>query len=371
MAKQDYYQVLSVSKDASDAEIKKAYRRLAMKYHPDRNRGDSSAENKFKDAKEAYDILSDSRKRAAYDQFGHAGIDGTGNSFDDGVGDIFESVFGDIFNSRGQQKQANQGADLLYDLELSLEDAVNGSNTKINIRKFAKCHTCNGSGAQKDSSPVVCHTCDGHGQVRMQQGFFSLQQTCPECRGRGKTINDPCHQCHGPGRIKDSKTIAIKIPAGIDNGDRIRLSNEGEAGENSAPPGDLYVQISLKKHSMFVREGNDLHCNVPISYTIAALGGEIELPTLNGRVKLKIPAGTQTNKQFRLSGKGIKSIRSSVKGDLLCQAVIETPINLTKKQKDLLTEFDQTMTDIGTNQHCPKASSWFQDAKNFFSGMAN
>lgn len=370
MAKQDYYQVLGVENDASDADLKKAYRRLAMKYHPDRNDGDDTSEQKFKEAKEAYDILADKRKRATYDQFGHAGIDGSSNNFGEGVGDIFENVFGDIFNSRGSKQKAHRGADLRYDLELNLEDAVNGSTTKINVRKLIECNTCSGSGAKKGSSAAVCHTCNGHGQVRMQQGFFSLQQTCQTCRGKGKVINDPCLKCYGQGRVEDSKMISVNIPAGVDTGDRIRLSNEGEAGENSAPPGDLYVDIHLREHSIFTRDGNNLHCDIPISYTTAALGGEMEIPTLDSRVKLKIPAETQTSKIFRLHGKGIKSVRSTGKGDLFCRAVVETPVKLTKKQRTLLTELEQTMMD-NSKKHRPQASSWFQDVKEFFSNTAN
>lgn len=374
MAKRDYYEVLGVSRNATDAELKKAYRRLAMKHHPDRNEGNTSAEKKFKEAKEAHDILSDERKRAAYDQFGHAGVDnsagpGSGGA---GVGDIFDSVFGDIFGggARGGRQRVYRGADLRYDLELSLEDAVSGTTIKIRIPKLAECNGCGGSGAKKGSTPATCPTCSGQGQVRMQQGFFSLQQTCPQCRGQGKIIKDPCSQCRGQGRVKDTKTISVKVPPGVDNGDRIRLSNEGEAGENGGPSGDLYVHVNVREHPIFTRDDTNLHCDVPISYTTAALGGELEVPTLAGRVKLKIPVATQSGKLFRLRGKGVRSVRSSSKGDLICRTVVETPINLTKEQKDLLKELERTMGEGGT-KHSPKASSWLNGVKNFFDDMTS
>jgi len=374
MAKRDYYEVLGVSRNATDAEMKKAYRRLAMKHHPDRNEGDTSAEKKFKEAKEAHDILSDERKRAAYDQFGHAGVDnsagpGPGGA---GVGDIFDSVFGDIFGggARGGRQRVYRGADLRYDLELSLEDAVSGTTIKIRIPKLVECNGCGGSGAKKGSTPATCPTCSGQGQVRMQQGFFSLQQTCPQCRGQGKIIKDPCSQCRGQGRVKDTKTISVKVPPGVDNGDRIRLSNEGEAGENGGPSGDLYVHVNVREHPIFTRDDTNLHCDVPISYTTAALGGELEVPTLAGRVKLKIPVATQSGKLFRLRGKGVRSVRSSSKGDLICRTVVETPINLTKEQKDLLKELERTMGEGGT-KHSPKASSWLNGVKNFFDDMTS
>ena len=374
MAKRDYYEVLGVSRNATDSELKKAYRRLAMKHHPDRNEGNTSAEKKFKEAKEAHDILSDERKRAAYDQFGHAGVDnsagpGPGGA---GVGDIFDSVFGDIFGggARGGRQRVYRGADLRYDLELSLEDAVSGTTIKIRIPKLVECNGCGGSGAKKGSTPATCPTCSGQGQVRMQQGFFSLQQTCPQCRGQGKIIKDPCSQCRGQGRVKDTKTISVKVPPGVDNGDRIRLSNEGEAGENGGPSGDLYVHVNVREHPIFTRDDTNLHCDVPISYTTAALGGELEVPTLAGRVKLKIPVATQSGKLFRLRGKGVRSVRSSSKGDLICRTVVETPINLTKEQKDLLKELERTMGEGGT-KHSPKASSWLNGVKNFFDDMTS
>ena len=344
--KRDYYEVLGVSRNADAAELKKAYRRLAMKYHPDRNTGDDNAEAKFKEAKEAYDILSDSQKRAAYDQFGHAGVDPSGRG-----------------GNRG-----HRGADLGYHRELSLEDAVSGTTVKIRIPKMVECDVCHGSGARKGSTPVSCPTCDGHGQVRMQQGFFSVQQTCPQCRGQGKIISDPCGSCHGQGRVRDSKTISVKVPEGVDNGDRIRLSGEGEAGENNGPAGDLYVHISVKDHPIFMREGTDLYCDVPISFATATLGGELEVPTLDGKVKLKIPAETQSGKLFRLKGKGVRSVRSSSKGDLLCRVIVETPVKLSAKQKELLQQFEDSMKSDG-NKHSPQANYWLDGVKKFFDSM--
>ena len=374
MAKKDYYEVLGVSKNATDDELKKAYRRLAMKYHPDRNPDDTSAEDKFKEAKEAHDVLSDSQKRAAYDQFGHAGVDGGmggmgGGAGAAGFGDIFDSVFGDIFGggARGGER-VYRGADLRYELGLTLEEAVAGTTVKIRGPKHVECDTCEGSGAKKGTEPVNCTTCNGIGQVRMQQGFFSVQQTCPQCKGAGKMISDPCTTCRGQGRVRDNKTISVKVPPGVDTGDRIRLSGEGEAGQNRGPSGDLYVDVAVKDHPIFVRDGSNLHCDVPISFATATLGGEFEVPTLEGRVKLKIPPESQTGKLFRLRGKGVKSVRASSKGDLLCRIVVETPVNLNKKQKDLLRQFEQAMDD-DNKEHRPQASSWLDGVKNFFDSM--
>lgn len=370
----DYYDVLGVSKNADDAELKKAYRRLAMKHHPDRNAGDAMAEKKFKEAKEAYDVLSDSQKRAAYDQFGHAGVHtnaaGGGAHAGAGFGDIFDSVFGDIFGAAGRRsgERVYRGADLRYNLELSLENAVAGTTVEIRVPKMVKCDICGGSGARKGSSPVTCPTCAGQGQVRIQQDFFSVQQTCPQCRGQGKIINDPCSSCQGQGRVRDSKIISVKVPEGVDNGDRIRLSGEGEAGENRGTSGDLYVHIGVKQHPIFERDGTDLYCDVPISFTTAALGGEFEVPTLDGKVKLKIPAETQSGKMFRLRSKGVRSVRSSLKGDLLCRVVVETPVRLSNKQKDLLKQFDEAMQS-GGDKHSPQATSWLDGVKKFFDSM--
>jgi molecular chaperone DnaJ len=379
--KKDYYEALGISRNATEDEIKKAYRRLAMKHHPDRNTGDVKAEEKFKEIQEAYDVLSDERKRAAYDQFGHAGVNagagmGGGGFGPGGFGDIFDSVFGDIFGNTGGGGRARRGprvfrgADLRYDLDLKLGEAVAGSNIKIRVPKLVNCQECHGSGAKKGSSPVSCPTCGGQGQVRMQQGIFSLQQTCPQCRGNGKVIKDPCSVCHGKGRVRDTKTISVKIPPGVDAGDRIRLTGEGEAGENGGPPGDLYVHINVLEHPIFTRDGTNLHCDVPISFATATLGGELEVPTLEGRVKLKIPPETQSGKLFRLRGKGVRSVRTSSKGDLLCRVMVETPVNLTKQQKDLLREFDESMSKDGKS-HSPKASTWLDGVKKFFDSMTN
>ncbi len=364
--KRDYYDVLGISKNADKAEVEKAYRRLAMKYHPDRNAGDTKAEEKFKQVKEAHGVLSDEQKRAAYDQFGHA----TNNaSFSQGgFGDIFNDIFNDVFDAGGKQGRsghAGQGADLRYNLQLSLEEAATGITTEIHVPKTVPCNTCGGSGAKKGSSPINCPHCNGHGQIRIQQGFFSVQQTCPQCRGQGKIISEPCGQCRGQGRVRNGKTISVKIPAGVDNGDRVRLTGEGDAGERNGPPGDLYVFITVKAHPVFVREGTHLYCDVPISFATAALGGELEVPTLGGRVKLKIPPETQSGKQFRLKSKGVHSVRSTGKGDLICRVVVETPVKLNKRQKELLRELNES---IHTNsvRHNPQEDSWLDKVKKFF-----
>jgi molecular chaperone DnaJ len=379
MSKRDYYDVLGVSKNASEAELKKAYRRAAQKHHPDRNPDDKQAEESFKECKEAWEVLSDSQKRAAYDQFGHAGVDPSmgggagpgGAGFGGGFNDIFGDVFGDIFGGGrgGGGQRVYRGSDLRYNLDLSLEDAVAGTEVKIRIPTQVSCTECNGSGARKGSSPTQCTTCGGRGQVRMQQGFFSVQQTCPHCRGSGSIITDPCHKCHGKGRVSEHKTLSVKVPAGVDTGDRIRLAGEGEAGESGGPPGDLYVQIQVKEHPIFVREENHLYCEVPISFTTAALGGELEVPTLKGRVNLKIPAETQTGRMFRMRGKGVKPVRGGAVGDLICKVKVETPVNLTRKQKDLLREFTGEMEE-GGSRHSPQASSWMDGVKKFFDGLA-
>ena len=373
--KKDYYDVLGVSRNVDEAELKKAYRRYAMKYHPDRNQGDVKAEDKFKEAKEAYDVLSNSQKRAAYDQFGHAGVDNSAaghggfSGAGAGFGDIFGDVFGDIFGGGQGGTRANQGVDLRYNLELPLEQAVAGTTVKIRIPKMVACETCKGSGAKKGSTPVDCSTCGGVGQVRMQQGFFSVQQTCPQCRGAGKIITDPCSTCRGQGRVQDRKTISVKVPEGVDNGDRIRLAGEGEIAENNGPSGDLYVHISVKEHPIFVRDDTDLYCEVPISFATAALGGELEVPTLDGKVKLKIPLETQSGKLFRLRSKGVRSVRSSTKGDLLCRVIVETPVKLDRNQKELLHQFEQSMLSQGT-KNSPQVNSWMDGVKRFFDSMA-
>jgi molecular chaperone DnaJ len=374
MSKRDYYEVLGVSRDASDADLKKAYRRLAMKYHPDRNTGDDAdTEAKFKEAKEAYEILSNASKRAAYDQYGHAGVDpsmgGRPGAGAGGFEDIFGDVFGDIFGGgrRGPQR-AQRGADLQYNLELTLEEAVFGTEVKITVPTMVTCNTCSGSGAKKGTSPVTCTTCGGAGQVRMQQGFFAVQQTCPQCRGKGRMISDPCPDCYGQGRKQEKKTLSVKVPAGVDTGDRIRLANEGEAGEQGAPSGDLYVQMHVKPHDIFSREDNDLYCEMPISIATAALGGEIEVPTLDGKLRLKIPAETQTGKSFRMRGKGVKPVRGGMTGDLLCRVNVETPVKLSSKQKELLREFDKSILQ-GGETHSPQNTSWTDRMKKFFDDL--
>jgi molecular chaperone DnaJ len=378
MAKRDYYEVLGLARNASEADIKKAYRRQAMKHHPDRNPDDKSAEAKFKEANEAYEILTDAQKRAAYDQFGHAGVDPSmaagargGGGFQGGAAganfaDIFGDVFGDIFGGGGggRRGQAYRGADLRYNLELSLEDAVRGAEVRIRVPTLEACDTCKGSGAKAGTSATACVTCGGHGQVRMQQGFFSIQQTCPACRGSGKVIKNPCDACHGQGRIKASKTLSVKVPAGVDEGDQIRLAGEGEAGEVGGPAGDLYVQVRLKPHDLFKRDGDDLHCEMPVSFATAALGGDMEIPTLDGRANLKIPAGTQTGKVFRLRGKGVRNVRSHETGDLYCHASVETPVNLNKRQKELLEEFEASLRE-GSAHHSPREQSWVEKLKTF------
>ncbi|MDX8386876.1 MAG: molecular chaperone DnaJ [Gallionella sp.] len=373
MAKKDYYEVLGVNRDASDDELKKAYRKLAMKHHPDRNPDNPKAEEHFKEAKEAYEALSDNQKRTAYDQHGHAAFEaggmGGGSPFGaGGQGSDFSDIFGDIFGgARGGSGRSNvhRGADLRYNLEVTLEQAARGTETKIRIPTMAECKTCDGSGAKPGTSPTSCTTCGGHGQVRMQQGFFSIQQTCPRCHGTGKMIASPCKVCQGGGRIKQHKTLSVKIPAGVDNDDRIRLSGEGEHGANGGPSGDLYVVINIKPHAVFQRDHNDLHCEMPISFTTAALGGEIVIPTLDGKASIKVPAETQSAKIFRLRGKGIKGVRSSSHGDLHCHVVVETPVKLTEKQKALLREFE-TISNENSDRHNPRAKSWMDKVKHFF-----
>ena len=373
MSKRDYYEVLGVDKGAADSDIKKAYRRVAMKYHPDRNPDDPDADHKFKEATEAYDILMDREKREAYDRFGHAGVDSSmgGGGFGGGnFSDIFGDVFGDIFGGggRGGRGGPQRGSDLRYTLDISLEDAVRGTTVEIKVPSLSTCEKCDGSGARKGSSPTTCGTCGGMGQVRMQQGFFQVQQTCPTCRGRGKTITDPCNACHGQGRVEKTRKLSVKVPPGVDTGDRIRLSGEGEAGPEGGPPGDLFVQMSVRQHNIFERDGKNLYCEVPITFVTAALGGELEVPTLDGRVKLKIPAETQTGKLFRLRGKGVKPVRGGSVGDLLCRAVVETPVHLNKEQKALLQQFEKSLGQDG-NAQSPRQSSWFEGVKNFFEDM--
>ena len=377
MAERDYYEVLGVSRDASEADLKKAYRRLAMKYHPDRNPDDDEAIEKFKDAKEAFEILKDPQKRAAYDQFGHAGVNnqpggGQGGFGGADINDIFGDVFGDIFGGgraggrAGGGPRVYRGDDLQYNLDITLEEAVGGITTEISLPSAVACEACNGSGAKRGTSPSNCPTCHGAGQVRMQQGFFSVQQACPACRGKGKVITDPCPKCRGHGRNNKEKKLSVKIPPGVDTGDKIRLSGEGELGENGGPPGDLYVAIGVKEHDLFKRDSADLLCTVPINFATATVGGELEVPTLDGRVKLKIPAGTQTEKVFRLRGKGVKPVRGGAVGDLLCKVRVETPVNLSKEQRDLLMNFHETISGPNAHKHSPQAHNWLGGVKKFF-----
>ena len=377
MAKKDYYDTLGVAKNASDDDIKKAYRKLAMKHHPDRNQGDSKvSEEKFKEAKEAYEMLSDEKKRAAYDQYGHAGVDpnmrgGPGAEGMGGFAEAFGDIFGDVFGGqRGGQggggRQVYRGGDLSYAMEVTLEEAAHGKEAQIRIPGWDDCATCHGSGAKPGTKVATCTTCHGHGAVQMRQGFFSVQQTCPQCKGTGKLIPTPCVTCHGVGKTKTNKTLEVKIPAGIDDGMRIRSTGNGEPGSNGGPPGDLYIEIRLKKHDIFEREGDDLHCAVPISFTTAALGGEIDVPTLVGKAAIDIPEGTQAGKQFRLRGKGIKGVRSSYPGDLYCHVTVEIPVKLTEHQRKLLKELDESLKKGGA-KHLPSEEGWTDKLKNFFS----
>jgi len=369
MAKRDYYEVLGVSRDAPEKEIKKAYRRLAMKYHPDRNSDDPDSDDKFKEASEAAEILTDTEKRGTYDQFGHAAFENGGGGRQQGngnFGSIFDDVFGDIFSGgggRGGRSGAQRGSDLKYILELTLEDAVRGTNPKIKIPTLVECMECLGSGAKKGTAPISCVQCGGMGQVTARQGFFSIQQACPRCRGTGKMISDPCGKCRGQGRVEEQKTLSVKVPGGVDTGNRIRLTGQGEAGANGGPAGDLYVEIHVRDHQIFTREEEHLYCEVPISFVDAALGGELEVPTLDGKVNLKIPKETQTGKLFRLRGKGVdvSKIRGGGIGDLYCRVTVETPVKLSKRQKELLQEF----AGESDAKQSPKQTGWFDNVKRF------
>lgn len=374
--KRDFYEILGVPKNASDDEIKKAYRKLAMKYHPDRNQGDAAkdAEARFKEAKEAYEMLSDAEKRAAYDQFGHAGVDpnmrgGPGAEGFGGFAEAFGDIFGDIFGQgRGGRggRQVYRGSDLSYAMEVTLEEAAKGKDAQIRIPSWESCETCHGSGAKPGTQAKTCATCQGAGVVQMRQGFFSVQQTCPHCHGSGKIIPEPCTTCQGQGKVKKQKTLEVRIPPGIDDGMRIRSAGNGEPGTNGGPPGDLFIEIRLKKHPIFEREGDDLHCVVPVSIARAALGGEIEVPTLDGKALIDIPEGTQAGKQFRLRGKGIKGVRSSYPGDLYCHVAVEVPVKLTEHQRKLLRELEESLKKGGP-KHSPNEESWADKLKGFFS----
>ncbi|MCZ2496013.1 molecular chaperone DnaJ [Xylophilus sp. Kf1] len=383
--KRDYYEVLGLAKNASDEDIKKAYRKLAMKHHPDRNQGEAAkaAEEKFKEGKEAYEMLSDAQKRAAYDQYGHAGVDpnmrGAGGAGGEGFGgfaEAFGDIFGDMFGQGGAGgrgragaaggRQVYRGGDLSYAMEISLEEAAKGKEAQIRIPSWESCELCHGSGAKPGTSAKTCHTCNGQGSVQMRQGFFSVQQTCPTCHGTGRVIPEPCTACHGKGQVKKQKTLEVKIPAGIDDGMRIRSVGNGEPGTNGGPAGDLYIEIRVRKHDIFERDGDDLHCQVPVSFITAALGGEIEVPTLAGKAAIDIPEGTQAGKQFRLRGKGIKGVRASYPGDLYCHIAVETPVKLTEHQRKLLRELEDSLKKGGA-KHSPSGESWTDKLKNLFS----
>jgi len=378
MSKRDYYAVLDVAKTATEADIKKAYRRLAMKFHPDRNPDDKAAEESFKEAKEAYEVLSDAGKRATYDQYGHAGLDpsrgggGAGMNPGEAFGDIFGDVFGDIFGGgrRGGRSQVFRGADLRYDLELDLNQAVFGTSVEIDVPKLCECETCKGSGAAKGSNPSTCETCNGTGQVRISQGFFQLQQACPRCRGSGKIVKNPCDTCLGQGRIRRSKKLSVKIPPGVDTGDRIRLGGEGEAGRNGGPAGDLYVEVHVREHEIFERDGEHLSCEVPISFATAVLGGTVIVPTLDGQVSLKIPAETQSGRVFRMRDKGVKPVRGGSRGDLFCKVMVETPVKLNGEQRELLKKFDESLR-ADESAHSPREEGFFEGVKKFFSGAGH
>lgn len=378
MSKRDFYEVLGVGRDASERDVKKAYKRLAMKFHPDKNPGDETATDKFKEVKHAYEILTDPQKRAAYDQYGHAAFEqgrgGGGGGGDADFSDMFGDVFGDIFGGsrRGAGHQRVQrGADLRYNMELSLEEAVRGVTKEIEVPTYVSCNSCAGSGAKPGTSAQTCGTCHGQGQVQMRQGFFAVQQTCPTCHGQGKIIKTSCDSCYGQGRIKKTKTLSVKIPAGVDTGDRIRLTGEGEAGEHGAPAGDLYVQVHVREHHIFTREANNLFCEVPVTFTMSALGGEVEVPTLDGRVSLKVPAETQTGGMFRMRGKGVQSVRGGGVGDLICKLVVETPVNLSSKQKELLRDFEATLEGSAGKMHKPKSEGFFNGVKKFFDDLTS
>ncbi|MDO7936681.1 molecular chaperone DnaJ [Xanthomonas euvesicatoria] len=375
MSKRDYYEVLGVARGASDEELKKAYRRCAMKHHPDRNPGDAAAEAAFKECKEAYEVLSDGNKRRAYDAHGHAafehGMGGGGGPGGPDMGDIFGDIFGNIFGGGAAgPRAARRGADVGYVLELDLEEAVAGIERRIEIPTLVECAPCHGSGSE-DGKVETCGTCHGRGQVRIQRGIFAMQQSCPHCDGRGTLIQNPCKTCHGAGRVEEDKVLSIKGPAGVDPGDRIRLAGDGEAGRAGTPPGDLYVEVRVREHAIFQRDGDDLHCEVPIRISQAALGDTVRVATLGGEAEIRIPAETQTGKLFRLRGKGVRSVRSRSEGDLYCRVVVETPVNLTADQRELLQQFEATFTGEDARKHSPKSATFIDGVKGFWDRMTS
>lgn len=373
MSKRDYYDILGVSRNATDDELKKAYRRCAMKYHPDRNPGDAAAESSFKECKQAYEVLSDASKRRMYDAHGHSafenGMGGSAGGSAPDMNDIFGDIFGNIFGG-GASRTSARGADIGYVVDLDLEEAVVGVERTIKIPTLVQCKACNGSGSA-DGVTEACATCRGHGQVRMQRGIFTMQQTCPSCAGKGKTIRTPCSKCSGSGRCEEERTLSVKIPPGIDTGDRMRLAGEGEAGPAGAPPGDLYIEARVREHPIFQRDGNDLHCEVPIRITQAALGDSIRVATLGGEAEIRIPAETQTGKIFRLRGKGMRSVRSRSEGDLYCRVVVETPVNLTNEQRRLLEQFESTFRGDDAHKHSPKTATFLDSVKSFWDRMTS
>ena len=374
MSKADYYETLGVSRDIDEKGLKSAFRKKAMKYHPDRNPGDSEAEAKFKELGEAYEALKDPQKRAAYDRFGHAAFENGGGGGQSpfgagGMSDIFEDIFGEMMGGgRRSSGGRSRGADLRYNMEISLEEAFEGKTAEIEIPTSIKCEKCDGSGAKPGTSPSTCGTCGGVGQVRASQGFFSIQRTCPSCQGQGQVISDPCGTCSGSGTTTQEKTLSVNVPAGIEDGTRIRLAGEGEAGARGGPQGDLYIFLSIKPHEFFQRDGADIYCRVPISMTTAALGGQFEVGTVDGgKTRVKVPEGTQNGKQFRLRSKGMPVMRSSQTGDMYIQVAIETPSNLSKGQRELLTEFEQ----LSSEENSPESTGFFSRMKGFFDGLAD
>ena len=374
MSKRDYYEILGVTRTCTEVELKTAFRKLAMQHHPDRNPGDKDCEHRFKELNEAYDVLKDGDKRAAYDRFGHAAFEqggmggpGFGADFGSTFADIFEGIFG-MASARGRGSGRERGSDLRYNMEISLDEAFTGKTAQIRIPTSVTCEACSGSGAKAGTKPKPCSTCGGAGKIRHAQGFFTLERTCPTCHGRGQVIDDPCKVCGGGGRVTRERTLSVNIPTGVEDGTRIRLAGEGEAGVRGGPPGDLYIFLEVAPHEFFQRDGADLHCRVPVSMSSAALGGEFEVPAIDGsKVRVKVPAGTQTGRRFRLPGKGMPVLRAKQTGDMYVQVAVETPQNLTKRQRELLTEFEK----LSSEQTQPESAGFFSRVKEFLDGLGN